>query len=195
MVTDELGYVYLTGDTYSSSGIASNAFQNNLMGMENEFVIQFDSLGNRICGTYFGAVHEEMGRVAVDRNGHVYLTGYTNSSSGIALFGFQNTFGGGNTDSYIAKFLACEFTGIDDGPKLNNVIVYPNPSTGSFIVDSPIENAQMVIYNALGEIIFLETLVSGKQQIGFSVNALSLYFYQVVSNGKLLASGKLVVNK
>lgn len=104
--TDTLGNVYLAGDSYSPSGIASQGFQNNLAGMENEFVAKFDSTGHRLCATYYGQNHDESGHVAVDMSGNVYLTGQTNSASGIAFNGFQNTLNG-TYDAYLVKFSTC----------------------------------------------------------------------------------------
>ncbi|HLG03425.1 MAG TPA: SBBP repeat-containing protein, partial [Bacteroidia bacterium] len=107
VATDPAGNVYIGGDTYSLNGIASAGFQNNLAGTENEFVVMFDSSGNRRCATYYGQTHDEDGHIALDGNGNVYLSGYTYSVSGIASGGFQNNYGGGGADAYLVKFYTC----------------------------------------------------------------------------------------
>lgn len=105
--TDQSGNVYLAGDTYNHTGIADGGFQNILIGQENEFVVKFDSSGNRFCGTYYGQLHEEEGHATVDLNGNLYLYGFTNSITGIASDGFQNSFGGGNYDAFVVKLTTC----------------------------------------------------------------------------------------
>ena len=107
VATDALGNVYLAGETYSASGLGSGGFQNNMIGSENQFLVAFDASGNRLCATYYGQNHEEDIGVAVDKFGHVYMTGSTNSFSGIVSGGFQNIYGGGSYDAYLVKFTSC----------------------------------------------------------------------------------------
>lgn len=106
VAVDALGNPYLGGDSYSTNGVSASGFQSNLIGTENEMVVKFDPLGNRLCATYYGQSHDEDGRVAVDAQSNVYLVGYTISSSGIASGGFQNTYGG-SQDGYLVKFSSC----------------------------------------------------------------------------------------
>jgi hypothetical protein len=107
VATDDVGNVYLAGDTYSANGLTPDGFQNNLGGEENAFLVKFNSNGNLICATYYGQNHEEDGRVALDNFGAVYLSGTTNSTSNLASGGFQNTYGGGNHDAYLVRFISC----------------------------------------------------------------------------------------
>ena len=110
VVTDALGNVYLGGDTYSTSGIASGGFQNSLTGsgavVENQFVAKLDANGNRLCATYYGQAHDEQGHISADGFGNVYMVGWTTGTSGIASGGFQNIYGGGK-DAYLVKFTSC----------------------------------------------------------------------------------------
>ncbi|PCI92709.1 MAG: hypothetical protein COB15_17355 [Flavobacteriales bacterium] len=105
VVTDINGYIYVAGNTTSSSGIASGGFQNSFSGTEDAFLVKFDSSGNRIWGTYYGGSNADGGfAVSTDLFGNVYLLGNTNSSSGIASGGFQNSYGGGAQDAFLVKF-------------------------------------------------------------------------------------------
>jgi hypothetical protein len=106
--TDTWNHVYLVGDTYSNNNIASNGFQNNLIGSENQFLVAFDSLGNRLCATFYGHQIEGYGNsLAVDGSNNLYLSGTSNSATGIASGGFQNTYGGGSNDAFLVKFSSC----------------------------------------------------------------------------------------
>ena len=106
VAVDKVGNVYLTGVTRSSSGIASGGFQNTFIGNNDDaFLVKFSSSGQRLWATYFGGNRDDYGNaVAADKDGNVYLTGYTGSSSGIASGGFQNTIGGGTQDAFLVKF-------------------------------------------------------------------------------------------
>ena len=110
VAADKDGNVYLAGITPSSDGIASGGFQNILNGYHDAFLVKFSSTGERLWATYYGGNGDETGNaVAADKDGNVYLAGNTNSSDGIALRGFQNTYGGGNYgfgyygDTFLAK--------------------------------------------------------------------------------------------
>ena len=107
--TDAGGNVYLAGFTASVSGIASGGFQNTIDGggggLENDaFLVKFNNAGVRQWATYYGGIGAEGGySVATDASGNVYLGGFTNSPSGIASGGFQNTLAGAN-DAFLVKF-------------------------------------------------------------------------------------------
>jgi hypothetical protein len=62
-------------------------------------------------GTYFGgSAYEQATSVAVDGSGNVFVVGWTASYSGFPLANpgggayYDNTYNGGNTDAFIAKF-------------------------------------------------------------------------------------------
>jgi hypothetical protein len=106
IATDHAGNVYLAGGTSSTSGIASGGFQNTYGGGSYDaFLVKLDTSGNRLWATYYGgAGWEQATGISTDTAGNVYLTGFTNSSAGIASGGFQNSYGGGNYDSFLVKF-------------------------------------------------------------------------------------------
>ena len=107
VATDVAGNVYLAGSVTDSFGIAAGGFQNSIGGSNDAFLVKFDASGNRIWATYYGGTGDEYSEsVATDAAGNVYLAGSTNSDSGIASGGFQNTCGGryGSTNAFLVKF-------------------------------------------------------------------------------------------
>lgn len=107
VATDVFGNIYLSGYTYSASGISSGGFQDNFGGAVDAFIVKFDASGNRLWASYYGGAGAEYANgIITDVAGNVYLTGKTSSTSGIASEGFQNTFGGGTFDAFIVKFAA-----------------------------------------------------------------------------------------
>ena len=104
IATDKSGNVYLLGGTSSGGMATGGAYQTSCIGYD-AFLVKFTSAGARLWATYFGygATTDGYG-VATDSSGNVYITGCTQSSSGIATSGaFQSSPGGGN-DAYLAKF-------------------------------------------------------------------------------------------
>lgn len=101
---DASGNVFLVGSTYSPTGIASNGHQNTLGGDQDAFLVKFNSLGQRIWGTYYGGISIESGwDVSVSNSGNIFLVGQTASNSAISYLGYQNT-PGGNEDLFIVNF-------------------------------------------------------------------------------------------
>lgn len=108
LTCDAYNSIYLSGQTLSSSGIATTGSyqpsKNAAIGTD-AFLAKFDSSGARIWATYYGGPGDDNGGFcAYDPKGYVYLTGFTNSTSDIAGSGFQNTYGGGTNDGFLAKF-------------------------------------------------------------------------------------------
>jgi len=117
VVLDASGNVYLGGETQATTGIASGGFQSTISEGYDAFLVKFNSNGARIWGTYFGGGNgsisstgaENCSGLATDASGNVYMTGYTQSTYGIASGGYQNTFIGDSTVStnsncYLVKF-------------------------------------------------------------------------------------------
>ena len=111
-VTDVSGDVYLSGytSTNTSTVIATaGAHQTTYGGGSNDaFLVKFNSLGVRQWGTYYGGTGSEAGLSCVtDVSGDVYLSGYTDSSTGTVIatsFAHQTTYGGGSFDGFLVKF-------------------------------------------------------------------------------------------
>lgn len=79
-----------------------------------------------------------------------------------------------------------------------NVMVYPNPSTGVFTFKSSQLTPQTAVkvYNMLGQMVYYSQLsiTNREYTINLSGEAAGLYFYKVISaGGNVIAKGKLVV--
>ncbi len=101
---DTLLNVYLSGFTYSTSSIASGGFQNSFGGVNDAYLVKFNTSGSRLWSTYYGGTNGDYGPHCItDKFNNVYLTGYTLSNNAIAFAGIKNVFGG-NIEGFIAKF-------------------------------------------------------------------------------------------
>ncbi|MBK7945922.1 MAG: hypothetical protein IPJ85_11730 [Flavobacteriales bacterium] len=106
--TDAAGNVFLAGQTTSVAGIATaGAAQAALGGLEDVYVVKFNTAGARQWATYHGGLDtEETVSVASDLSGNAYLTGTTGSDNGIAFSPLHQGFRAGSRDAFLAKFNA-----------------------------------------------------------------------------------------
>ncbi|MEP6676456.1 MAG: SBBP repeat-containing protein [Ferruginibacter sp.] len=101
---DNNGYIYIAGQTTSTTNISNGGFQNSFGGSSDAYIAKFDGNGARLWATYYGGTANDNGKsCAVDVSGNVYLAGQTSSTTNISLNGFQNT-AGGATDGFLVKF-------------------------------------------------------------------------------------------
>ncbi len=107
LATDSYENIFMAGLSRSSSNIAFGGFQDSLQGSTNPYIVKLDKNGQRICSSYYGVGSCDGAYTALDDYGHVYLTGTSSSSTGIAYQGFQNTIGGGWPDAFLVQFTAC----------------------------------------------------------------------------------------
>jgi hypothetical protein len=104
-VDQTTGNVYLCGATNSPNNIGAGGYKNFLGASRGAFLVKFNPSGSRLWGTYYGgSTYTEGYSCAVDLNGDVFLAGVTDSPSGVASGGHQNTYGGGFFDQFLVKF-------------------------------------------------------------------------------------------
>jgi hypothetical protein len=104
--SDNNGNIYFTGYTQSSSGIATQGTQQPAFaGFSDAFLVKFDGSGTRQWGTYFGGPSQDEGiAICMDDAGGIYISGYAQSSSGIASAGAHQQVLGGWQDAFLAKY-------------------------------------------------------------------------------------------
>jgi hypothetical protein len=109
IAVDEAGQAYVTGYTWSSDFPTENALQSELNGDLDAFVVLLTADGAELrYSTYLGGSGGESGNaIAVDRRGQAYVTGEITSSLDFPTENaVQTTFGGGESDAFVAQFTA-----------------------------------------------------------------------------------------
>ncbi len=106
---DTVGNIFVTGYTQSTTGIATiGAHQETNAGgvyYEDAFIVKFNSNGVRQWGTYYGGSGNEEGHgISCDRNGNVFVTGGTHSTTGIATIGAHQETYTSPGDAFVVKF-------------------------------------------------------------------------------------------
>ena len=78
---------------------------------------------------------------------------------------------------------------------LNNLHLYPNPSTGKFnlVFASGAKQSQIEIYNVLGECIYKSLILNPQSLIDLSAQPKGMYFYRVTNEQQLIGTGKIVI--
>jgi hypothetical protein len=99
------GLSFITGNTQSTTGIASTgAHKTTLTSVRNAFVAGFDQNGTRLWGTYLGGTVGEQGRgITGDNKNSIYITGGSNSTTGISTSGTHQPVMTGSNDAFIVK--------------------------------------------------------------------------------------------
>lgn len=106
-VTDASGNVYLAGSTQNSTGtvIATvGSHQATPAGDWESYLVKFSGTGTRLWSTFYGGSAKDIGYSCItDTARHVYLAGYTNSSSDIATASGHQTAPGGSFDYFLVQ--------------------------------------------------------------------------------------------
>ncbi len=107
VTVDSAGDAYVTGYTKSNNFPTFNAWQSAINGGQDGFLLKLNPSGASLAySTYFGGSgSNDVGNsIALDSAGNAYITGSTDSNSGIATAGaYQTTLSGGQ-DAYWAEF-------------------------------------------------------------------------------------------
>lgn len=135
MAIDADGNIFLVGRTKSAEGIAtSGAYMENPMGeFESGFLASFTSSGNLNWATYFGgSEYDHINAIAVGEDGSIWCAGTTESPDLPVMDAFQEDYGGGWTDAFIARFSAsgdlefCSYFGGDDEDGIADIVLTEN---------------------------------------------------------------------
>jgi len=99
--------VVVGGYTLSANNIVTTGAYQTTIADFDVFIAKFDSMGNRIWGTYYGGANfDRCYAIRIDNNDNIIVTGNSTSPSGIATAGAYQTTINGADDAFIAKFNA-----------------------------------------------------------------------------------------
>lgn len=181
-VCDSLNNMYVCGRTTSAVGIASNGFQNTYGTNEDGFIIRLEiGISPAFeCGTYYGGNDLDWcDGVALGPGGSLYGVGSTASLTGISQSGFQNTFGGGQSDAYLVRMTRCsELLSTNEPNELDVIAVYPNPAGRDLTIHAPLVDATLEFTDASGRVVY-SCAFSQHAVVNVSGFAEGIYFVRV----------------
>ncbi|OYU97494.1 MAG: hypothetical protein CFE21_04160 [Bacteroidetes bacterium B1(2017)] len=168
IVSDVLGNIYLTGNSFSASGLSTTgAYQTSNGGASDLYFAKFDSLGTLKYGTYYGGTASDVGiELMLDAEGKIVIVGHSSSTSNVATTGaFQTTITGSAYDGIILRMdtagaiLWCTYYGSSStemmsglaGDAAGNIFFSGNSSSSSGIATS---GAYQTVMSGIGDAIF-----------------------------------------
>ncbi len=102
IITDEDGYIYMTGET-ASTDLTATVNQTSVSGGRDAFLVKLNSDGTPAWSTFYGGSGDDIGRgLAVNAGGHVWLTGETQSDNLRVTVGQQSRADG--RDAFLVRF-------------------------------------------------------------------------------------------
>ena len=108
LALDGEGNIYMTGFSWEAGLTMKDPFQASPAGPVNAFLMKFDSMGRTLLySTYLGGSMGAIGQsVAVDKQGNMYVAGYTGSADFPVKDTLHDFRGGGilNSDVFVTKF-------------------------------------------------------------------------------------------
>ncbi len=175
--TDASGNVYMSGNTQSPNGIATSGAHQTTF--DDAFLVSFNSSGVRQSGTYYGGVKNVC---TTDASGNVYMTGYTQSNSGIATAGAHQTVNGNNgyNDAFLIKFNGLSL-GINENINDKLFTIYPNPALSILNINTDYQliNQQYTIIDGLGRVVLNGKLNEVDTAINVEQLSKGIYYLKV----------------
>jgi CHU_C Type IX secretion signal domain/Beta-propeller repeat len=133
VAVDSSGMIYVTGATRSASGIASaGAHQIAYAADFDGFLLKLDPNGQRLWSTYYGGSGFEFSNHVAIKDNLVAITGWTESTNGMAAAGAHDVALNGLADAFVAVFnpagtrLWGTYFGADDVERGLQVAFAPN---------------------------------------------------------------------
>ena len=139
VAVDQLGNIYVAGETTSPNFPIFNGFQAQPGGQGDAFVAKFAATGAKLYATYLGGLGEDSATgIAVDGSGNTYITGSTYSANFPVVNAFQSRLGGGQ-DAFAAKI----------GPS-GNTLIYSTFLGGSGGASGAPESGNAIVVDSAG---------------------------------------------
>jgi hypothetical protein len=179
---DAAGNAYVSGFFISASiGFGSGTLNNAFAGTKDLYVAAFNSSGTSLWSMSVGNTNDEIGYgiACTPAADMIYCAGMFNS--GFTTFGSNTIFKGCGDDVFLAKLGTA--TAIMDHNHANDIVIAPNPSNGIFNLYGDLHNAEIEIYDALGERVFAGK--GAQSGIDLSGNPKGIYFVRINNEGKV----------
>jgi hypothetical protein len=178
--TDASGNVYMSGNTQSNSGIATTGAHQTTI--NDAFLVCFNSSGVRQSGTYYGGIKNVC---TTDASGNVYMTGYTQSNSGIATTGAHQAVNGnsGYSDAFLVKFNGISL-GINETINDKLFSIYPNPAQSIVNVkaDAKLIGTVYTIYDNTGKVVLSGTINAENTNVELGNLSVGIYLFSAGEN-------------
>jgi hypothetical protein len=192
LVTDASGNPYVTGFFWSYSiSFGSTTLTN--AGVYDVFIVKYDAGGNVLWATGAGGIDIDWGlSLCTHAGGDVYVTGAFTSPS--LAFGSTTLTNAGSYDIFVTKLGYVTSMAGSSGHSIS-ILIYPNPSSGLFTIQSQERIHSIEIFNVPGERIYhAEAGLSSVVKVDISGQPAGIYILQLKTE-KGTAMEKLMVSE
>lgn len=197
MALDVSGNLYTTGNFEGTVDFDPGPGTFNLTSIGNQdiFISKLDASGNFMGAENIGGTSHDVGlSIGIDGTGNVYTKGFFNESCDFDPgAGSFNLVSAGSNDIFIRK-TSQHMVGVESIP-IDNLIVFPNPSSGIFTIDikNTSSETNICVCDVLGNCILNKLSVKGEEQIDLRDQTKGIYFLELVSDGERVVK-KIVLN-
>ncbi len=147
--------------------------------------------GSTLTANTLGAVYQW-----IDCNTDTPISGATNQSFTATVNGNYAVIVTQNGCSDTSTCYNINTLGISENIFASTINIYPNPSTGKFIIEVTGYNGNasiLQIFNVLGEQIYSTQINSEKEDIYLNKQANGIYFYKINNENGILNTGKIII--
>jgi hypothetical protein len=203
VAADAAGNVFISGYTYSTSGIATaGAYQATLAAGSDAYLAKLTSAGAMMWSTYYGGNFQDLSYGVVAGHNCVYFTGLTGSTTGISTVGcHQPAFGGGTMDGFLVKFAdSTGAAGFDCVGGYSALSVYPNPASDNISVvcaEGFTMPAVITITDIAGREVYNGTLTTagGRKETIITKNLTNGVYFMKIASPEINYNTKLLISK
>lgn len=190
--TDKAGNIYLSGPYQSDSiSFGSTTLYNSNSPNLDFYIVKYSPTGNILWTKGLGSGNDEAANsICTDKNGNLFAGGYffspTLSFGGTTLLNTSS----GTGDLFVAEI--SHNTGIKGNTRVQNNLIYPNPSSSQITIDLENRNSEVSsveIYNVEGKIITGIQTRENNLTVNVSNYPSGVYIVKIKTNS-LLSQGK-----
>ena len=190
---DASGNCYITGYFQSDTAVFAGDTLINQAGNPITFVAKYSPAGQAQWGIAVtgGTTYNQAAGISYSAGG-IYVAGSYNGQT--LILGNDTLFSPSSQGSFFARIGMSLPAGITP---MNNttdrIIVYPNPSSGSFHFNGVASDYTIEVYDLVGQNIFTAVVDRDDYSIALGEKRAGVYFYQVSAENKVIQNGKIIV--
>lgn len=180
----------LNGQTYTSTGIYSQMFVNS-QGCDSTLTLNLTINSATASATANGLLLTASPSGAtyqwIKCNPYTIIAGETNQTYTVTANGDYAVVVTQNGCSDTSNCITFTNVGVNE-IELAGITVYPNPSTGTFVLSSTnnLENASLKVLNSLGQVVYQKNKMSGNEfQINLADKAVGIYTLEMSEGDKV----------